>query len=222
LVFAKWVLEQTLPRKDNGAFNHILQLVVFPGPGMHMNRHLCPEESFDSLSHSVTKYLDEMRDQAGMSSPARSIAAKRSGTFSDYNTITSEIEPRAIPPSCRDSDWSPRPPTSTFVGSTASSHPRTPVLCGTSNNVGCHAGWMSPHYILPLNLVAFVCHFGTAAIAASSQSPVNAPFLHCLIIRVQRSSGIPRTSVSKARHSVHVSCGSPVSLIPFLCGLPLR
>src|SRR5258705_12793087 len=113
-------VEHSILRKDNCAFNHILQLAYISRTGMPLeSRHGVRRNRFDPLFHSVTKYLDEMRDQGGNVFPA--LSKRRQKDREDVQTIvqitaklTSRYHLAEIPIGCRDqSDIH-------FVGSTAS------------------------------------------------------------------------------------------------------
>src|SRR5579862_7674087 len=64
LVFAKWVLEYTVPRQDHSAFHQVLQLTNVARPGIPLEGgHGFWRNRVNLLSHAVAKQLHEMRDK---------------------------------------------------------------------------------------------------------------------------------------------------------------
>ena len=64
LVFAKWVLEHTVSRKDNRAFHQVLQLADVARPGIQLvGSHGFRRNAIDLLSHAAAKQIHEMRDK---------------------------------------------------------------------------------------------------------------------------------------------------------------
>src|SRR6266852_2860144 len=86
LVFVKWGLEHTVPRKDNCAFHQILQLADVARPGVRLEGgHGFRRNAIDFLPHATAKQLHEMRDKSRDVFPALSERRQQDGE--DVQTI---------------------------------------------------------------------------------------------------------------------------------------
>src|SRR5579872_629805 len=65
LVLVQWVLEHTVPRKNNRALHQVLQLADVARPGVRLEgSHGFWRNAIDLLPHATAKHLHEMRDKS--------------------------------------------------------------------------------------------------------------------------------------------------------------